>query len=181
MGEAILRSGVTSADYLTFSILGFSKEVHEKIMRGVSHEQVVENVKNFIENRKRSGINGPVVETVFYSIPENEHELKPFLDYWSKVVDHAIDGGKAVEAFVDQKLPKKPKTKTCHQLWERMAIYWNGDVAICGNDVNGDQVVGNLRDHSIREIWLGDKMTWIKKIHKEGQLQKISLCEFCDW
>jgi radical SAM protein with 4Fe4S-binding SPASM domain len=181
MGEAILRSGVTSADYLTFSILGFSKEVHENIMRGVNHELVLENVKNFIKNRKRLGINGPVVETVFYSIPENEHELKPFLEYWSKIVDHAIDGGKAIEAFIDQKSCKKARTQTCPQLWERMAIHWNGDVAICGEDVNGEEIVGNLRDQSIRDVWSGDKLIQIKKIHKNGEFKRIAMCEFCDW
>lgn len=181
MGEGILRSGVTSADYLTFSILGFSKEVHEKIMRGINHEQVVANVLNFMEKRTRSGINGPVVETVFYSTPENGHELKPFRDYWNGIVDHAVDGGKAVEAFIDPKLPKNPRTKTCHQLWERMAIYWNGDVTICGEDLNGDYVVGNLRDQSIREIWSGNELNRVRKLHKEGQYRKIPLCEFCDW
>jgi radical SAM protein with 4Fe4S-binding SPASM domain len=181
MGEAILRSGVTSADYITFSILGFSEEVHEKIMKGVKHDVVVKNVHDFIENRKRLGINGPVVETVFYSIPENDHELVLFLDYWSKIVDHAIDGGKAAESFIDPGLPVIPRTKRCTQLWERMAILWNGDVAICGEDMDGDWIVGNLRDQSIQEVWLGEPLIKIKKLHKEGQFNKISICKFCDW
>jgi len=113
------------------------------------------DVKYFFE--KISYVLPRLVETVFYSITENEHELGPFLDYWRKIVDHAIDGGKAVEAFIDPGLPKKPRTKRCNQLWERMAIYWNGDVAICGEDMNGDWIVGNLRNQSIQEVWSGEK------------------------
>ncbi len=181
MGRAILQAGVTSADYVTFSILGFSEKVHEMIMRGVNHATVVENVLKFVENRKKLGINGPVIEAVFYSIPENEHELEPFLDYWGKIVDHAIDGGRAVVAFIDQGLPVAPRVRTCAQLWDRMAVQWNGDVAMCGEDVHGDWIVGNLRDQTIQEVWLGEKLTRIKKIHKEGRFDKISMCEFCDW
>jgi radical SAM protein with 4Fe4S-binding SPASM domain len=181
LGEAILRSGVTSADYLTVSMLGFSKAVHEKVMRGVSHGLVVDNLKKFLNNRKRLGVNGPVTETVFYSVPENEHELRPFLDHWGSIVDHAIDGGKAVEIFRDQNLPTKLRTKRCTQLWERMAVHWNGDVPFCGEDMDGDWIIGNLRENSIKEIWLGDKLNRFKKIHKKGDFDEITMCKYCDW
>lgn len=181
LGREILGSGVTSEDYLTFSVLGFSKQTHEKVMRGVNHDQVIENILNFMKNRKSLQVNGPVVETVFYSIPENEHELADFLGYWNGIVDHAIFGGKAVEAFMDPGLPKKPRTRTCPQLWERMAIYWNGDVTMCGEDLNGGWVVGNLREQSIREVWQGSRLAGIKEIHKAGDFNKISLCAHCDW
>lgn len=181
MGQAILSSGVTSADYVTFSQLGFSKEVHEKVMRGVDHEKVVNNIHNLITNRKKMCINGPVIETVFYSIAENQHELEPFMDYWGKVVDHAIYGGKAVEAFISQKLPTRPKDRTCIMLWERMAVLWNGDVTICGEDMDGKHLVGNLRESSIQEVWLGEKLRNYKRLHKNGLYNQIPLCEFCDW
>jgi radical SAM protein with 4Fe4S-binding SPASM domain len=181
MGEAILRAGVTSADYVTFSILGFSATVHEQVMRGINHDRVLQNVLQFLESRKRLGINGPVIETVFYSIPENQHELGPFLDYWSEVADHAINGGNAVEAFIDQQQSRKCRARTCTQLWERMCILWNGDVAICGEDLDGEHLVGNMRDQSIRQVWQGEALAHIKRTHKEGQFEKISLCKFCDW
>jgi radical SAM protein with 4Fe4S-binding SPASM domain len=181
MGEAILGAGVTSADYLTFSILGFSKAVHEQVMKGIDHDRVVKNVLQFLENRKRSGVNGPIVETVFYSIAENRHELEPFLEYWGEVADHAINGGSAVEAFIDPQRPGPCRTRTCAQLWERMAILWNGDVSICGEDLNGDWLVGNLRDQSIRQVWQGEALSQARKAHKQGQFGQISLCKFCDW
>ncbi|MCD4751847.1 MAG: radical SAM protein [Anaerolineaceae bacterium] len=179
--EEILSSGVTSADYLTVSILGFTKEVHEKVMRGVNHEQIVEDLLYFVEARKRLKVNGPVVETVFYSIKENEHEVQPWLDYWGKIVDHANFGGKAIEAFIDQSLPTTLRTRTCSILWERMAVYWNGDVSICGEDMDGELIVGNLREQSIQEVWLGEKLTHLKQLHKEGKFDQISICKYCDW
>jgi len=181
LGEAILRAGVTSADYLTVSILGFSKEVHEKVMRGIDHEQVVQNLHHFIEARDRLGVNGPVIEAVSYAIPENQHEVAPLLDYWEKFADHVIDGGQAVQAFIDQGLPTVPRTRRCTQLWERMAVYWNGDVAICGEDLNGDFLVGNLRESTIKEVWTGEALRRLQKLHKEGKFDQIPICKYCDW
>jgi radical SAM protein with 4Fe4S-binding SPASM domain len=181
IGEGILNAGATSADYVTFSILGYSKEIHEQVMKGINHDRVFQNVLNFIEARKQSKQNGPVIETVFYSIPMNEHELEPFMEYWGKIVDHAIYGGKAVEAFINHQLPTIRRTKTCVILWERMAIHWNGDVVLCGEDSDGENVVGNLRENSIHDVWNGSKLIELKKLHKAGEFSKIPICEFCDW
>lgn len=181
IGEGILRAGATSADYVTFSILGFSKDTHEKVMKGIKHDRVMENILSFIKDRNLSRNNGPIIETVFYSISQTEHELESFMNYWSKVADHAIYGGKAVEAFIDHRLPTKPRTKTCAVLWERMAVQWNGDVVLCGEDSDGEFIVGNLRNNSILDIWKGEKLTSLKKLHKTREFNKISLCEFCDW
>ena len=86
--EAILRSGVDSGDRVIFSVLGYSKEVHERIMKGVDHTQVVNNIRNFLELRARHGKNGPVVETVFLTMLENKEERYQFYRYWRPVVDH---------------------------------------------------------------------------------------------
>jgi radical SAM protein with 4Fe4S-binding SPASM domain len=181
LGDAILRSGVTSADYLTISMLGFSERVHELVMKGLKHREVLDNVTGFLERRKSLGVNGPVTETVFYSIPENAHELQPFLDHWSKIADHAIDGGVAAQIFIDGATPTIPRTRRCSQLWERMAVFWNGDVPFCGEDKDGKYIIGNLREQTIEEIWLGEKLTRFKKIHKAGEFSKIPICEYCDW
>jgi radical SAM protein with 4Fe4S-binding SPASM domain len=181
MGVAILKAGVTSADYITFSILGFSKEIHEKVMVRISHERVIDNLNKLLRNREKLGINGPVIETVFYAIPENEHEREAFLKYWDKITDHAVNGGTAVKSFMNQSLPDKPKTRTCSLIWDRMAVQWNGDVVMCGEDMNAEYIVGNLREQTIQEIWLGEKLTRLKTLHKQGQFQEIALCKFCDW
>ncbi|MCK4799188.1 MAG: radical SAM protein, partial [Spirochaetes bacterium] len=64
--KLILNSGVNIADHIIFSILGYSKDVHEKIMRGVNHDKVLKNVLDFIELRKKYKAKGPIIETVFY-------------------------------------------------------------------------------------------------------------------
>jgi radical SAM protein with 4Fe4S-binding SPASM domain len=180
LGEAILRSGVTSADYVTISLPGFTQAVHETVMKGINHHQVVENVEKFLEKRRILGINGPVTETVFYSVPENEHELQPFLDYWSRVADHAINGGTAEHHLSDSVSAIRPRTGRCAHLWDSMAVFWNGDVPFCSEDMDGKQIIGNLRDQSIEEIWQSKELLEIQKLHKAGKFNKISACEYCD-
>lgn len=181
--EKVLQSGINSGDYFIFSILGFSKKVHEKLMKGVNHEKVKKNLSEFIELRKMSNVNGPIIEVLLYRMPENIHEEAEFVRYWSRIVDHVHPVGEISDSFAEykrdgQNIPSRKKT--CKLLWERMTIYWNGDVTMCAEDLDGDYVLGNLKEMSIKEIWNGHKLKSIKRSHTEGNFMNISLCSKCD-
>ncbi|MCA1766343.1 MAG: SPASM domain-containing protein, partial [Desulfobulbaceae bacterium] len=163
------------------SINGYSKKVHEQIMRGVKHEKVLENIANFTKMRRELKANGPILEAVFFKSPENEHEEELFKREMQTIVDyvHPIVGISqqfantgAGSGFV--------RNKTCKNLWERMTVYWNGDVTMCFSDLDGNYILGNLQKNSIKEIWNSDKLLSIRGIHKKGLFQDIELCAKCD-
>lgn len=181
--ENILYSGVNSGDYFLFSILGYSKEVHERIMKKVNHEKVIKNILDFIQLRKQLKINGPIIEVIFYRLSENINEEAEFVSYWRKIVDHVHPVGDISKSFAGYKVENKTiplRSKTCKLLWERMTIFWNGDVTMCAEDLDGDHVLGNLREKTIRDIWNGDKMLAIKNLHRDKLFKNISLCSRCD-
>ncbi len=179
--EAILRSGVNSADHMVVSILGGSREVHEGIMKKVNHDVVIANTSGFTEARTRLGVNGPVIETMFYTMPENEHEEEQYFEYWRGKVDHARLGGRISHSFARQEgITIAPRKQTCKNLWERMTVFWNGDVTLCCEDVDGDWLLGNLRDSSIREVWNCERLLSIKEIHRKRRFQDLPFCNKCD-
>jgi radical SAM protein with 4Fe4S-binding SPASM domain len=184
-GEAILRSGLDSGDRVIFSVLGFSKEVHEAIMRGVDHHKVMANIHGFVALRKKFGLNGPVIETVFLNMPENLAERRPFLAYWRPVVDHVRSEGAISRQFAEfnsgQKPPLPVRKRTCAYLWDRLLVFWNGDAAICIADLDGTHRLGNLQQQSIREIWSCDNLMAIRQMHRERRFQELPLCGNCDW
>lgn len=183
--EGILKAGVNSGDYILFSVLGFSKEVHEKIMKGVKHEKVVDNIRNFIKLRKQHKVNGPIIEVILYRMPENEGHDEEYIKYWSKIVDHVHPFGELSKSFSNKNTDKGNsvplRTETCKHIWERMAIYWTGEVTICCEDLDGKHVVGNLGDRSIKDLWNCDKLNYVRKIHKEKKYDQFKMCANCDW
>jgi sulfatase maturation enzyme AslB (radical SAM superfamily) len=119
MGGAILKSGVNSADYITFSIQGYSPEVHEKLMAGVNHERVAQNIADFVALRRERRVNGPIIQTIFYRMPENEYEAGQYLEKWEKVVDQALCStiSKSFENYKKEGTevipPKKNRAEPC--------------------------------------------------------------------
>ena len=129
-------------------------------------------------------MNGPVIKTDFYIMPENEHEKKQFVKYWSWIVDYARIKGRISEGFRNYKRKQNnilPRKHTCWSLWNRLTILWNGNVTICCQDVDGDYVLGSLKEQSIREIWNSKQLLAVKKLHEEKQFQKFPLCSNCDF
>ena len=63
-----------------------------------------------------------------------------------------------------------------------MAIHQNGNVVACPVDYEGLHVVGNVRDHTVKDLWkkLGDTL---RKFHKDHNWEKIpEICKGCgDW
>jgi len=182
--KAILRSGVNSADYLTFSLLGHSREVHEQVMKGVRHDTVINNIHEFLSLRDELNVNGPIIQVVLYQLPENRDEISDFVSEWRGKVDHVITVGGVVEkvaklGFEDVN-PLPMRTQTCKLLCERMTIYWNGDVALCAVDWNGENVFGSLKDNTIREIWNCTDLVSVKGKHKEKRFSDLKFCAMCD-
>lgn len=184
MAKAILALGLSRFDIIQFSILGHSTEVHESIMRGVRHAQVVGHVSQFVRLRKALRQGGPTVETVFYRMPENEHEEERFLKVWSKVVDRACVPRTISKQFAapggngDSLVMR---TDPCWRLWERMTVFWNGDVTVCMADVNGERVLGNLGEDSIGRLWRSSALQSLRALHINRRFRETVYCARCDW
>jgi radical SAM protein with 4Fe4S-binding SPASM domain len=183
MIEKILEADVDSGDYFTFSILGGTRETHEKLMVHANHEKVKENIQNFIRLRALSKKNGPIIETVFYEMPENKGEAKYFQKTWEGIVDHikiSSSISKKFRLWGKDNIGIPERKRSCKNLWERLAIAWNGDVILCCLDVDGSHLIGNMNKNTISEMWNSPKLNHIKDFHLAGRIGEINLCKYCD-
>lgn len=178
----LLSAGVNSADQLTVSFLGHSKESHEAAMVGIDHDLVVRNIIELVRLRKRLHVNGPVVETILNAPPENEHESEAFLRFWRGKVDHARLGEISIEfqEYGRDVVNAVRRDHPCNGILERMPVFWNGQVPQCNGDFGGEWMLGDLNTDSIVDLWNGERLEEVRRIHREGQLEKLPGCLHCD-
>ena len=178
----LLSAGVNSADHLTISFLGHSKESHEAIMVGVDHDVIVRNVTELLRLRKELRVNGPVIETILHPTPETQHEIEEYLRFWRDRVDHARLGEISISFQEYKKAGASAVTRTgpCNTLLTRMPICWNGRVPLCVMDVDGDWTMGDLNENSITEIWNSEQLRAIRRLHEQRQFEKLPFCLHCD-
>lgn len=182
--RALLQSGMNSADSIVFSILGSSKKVHETVMPGAIHEQVQENLMSLLRLRRQYHGNGPIVETVFYAMPENRHEKQAFRHQWHGIVDRIRIVDKISTSFADFKLDQATipiRTRPCDLAFERLTVYWNGDVTLCAQDLDGRYHFGNLREKSLSEVWSCAALAQIRAWQRKKNFGALPQCSQCDW
>jgi radical SAM protein with 4Fe4S-binding SPASM domain len=68
---------------------------------------------------------------------------------------------------------------SCQALYASLAVLWNGDVVTCCMDWRRDNVMGSVRDASIREVWEGRQYQAIRALSDTGRLNERPLCLGC--
>jgi MoaA/NifB/PqqE/SkfB family radical SAM enzyme len=65
----------------------------------------------------------------------------------------------------------------CPAPYEQMVVQWNGDVATCCTDYEGETRVANVFDSSVEEVWAGELMRQRRRDMWEGRL--LPVCARC--
>jgi radical SAM protein with 4Fe4S-binding SPASM domain len=152
-------------------------------MRKADYDLITKNISNLVHLRHELRVNGPIIQTIFHTMPENAHEEKKYLKFWRGKVDHVRHGGSISLAYSEYGTETQsinPREATCVNLWERMTIFWNGDVSLCPKDVDGNWVHGNLSESTIYELWNHDRFETLRSIHMEKRFQEFPFCYNCD-
>jgi len=187
ISRTILESGL---DQIDFSVDAITKETYEKIRKGINYDMVVNNIQKFI--RMRNNIKSKTKVRFRYVIqPENDHEYDDFCVFWKKRIGEGdIISGKKIHTFGGhvempdsteyQLLQEKIRYLPCKGVFGSIYIYCDGQVPICGVDVNQDYIAGNLRKSSLEEIWRGELFTEFRKKHLEFGRASYEHCPSCN-
>ena len=171
-------------DEVKVSFDGLSPEVYEKVRVGLKYEVSARNLERLVSLRDEMGSRTPRVEVLFVSIHENDKESPGFIERWKDVVDEVFVtrahnwGGSDVVASSDD--PREASGWPCQRLWNTFTILWDGRVALCCLDYDGQEILGDLRTQSIQEVWKGSRLTQIRQLHLAGKFGEIPICENCN-
>lgn len=172
------------------SLDGASRKTYQAYRKEGDFDKVVQSIKTLCLKKSPN----LKVELQFIVMRHNEHEIpkiKKLAKIW-KVDNLSL---KSVW-FLDERLKEKfkdlipqnkkyqrkiEKTGWCLKPWYHLVIQWNGDVAPCCYDANGQINLGNLIHQDFKEVWNGKKIKNLRKImKKQYQGEKIlTICQHC--
>ena len=184
-GEGIIRAGL---DEICFSFDAFSRETYARIRRGLDFDKVQANIMDFISLKKRLAAGNPRIKIIFVASAENSNEALAFRKKWEALVDEvetttvdnyagAIDIKPAKQKL--KFIERQKKMFPCPQLWKHFVVLWDGRVALCCKDYNGDVVLGDVKLDSLQDIWDGIKARLFRDAHLKGAFHSLPLCKDC--
>lgn len=164
-------------DWLTISFDGVG-DTYDKIRAPNKYEDQISKIKRFADIKKELDTVKPVikVQTIWPAIAENPDEFyktfEPITDQIASnpLIDfsHSVEDESYIENF------------TCPQLWERLVIGSDGKAMMCANDEMGTNIIGDVNNESIFQIWHGEKLQKAREIQlKHLGVKELPPCKWC--
>lgn len=183
MDEEMARCFIeANVNMVNVTIDGATAETFESIRKHLKLEQVEANVRRLIALRDELGRKYPMVRVGMLDMPENHHEVGAFLAKWTGVADHAGLGGlySRLGAVSYGEDGRDWQRTPCWLLWNQMPVLSDGSVALCCDDWDGEAVLGNLHQSTIRELWVANvERQRLRALHLEGRSAEIPICASC--
>lgn len=185
--EKICDSGI---DIIQVSLDAGSPETYKWLTGSNAYDYVCRNLEMLVKTREQRGAKHLKIQTHIIGIKELEHEFKPFVEKWSKIVDHAVVreygnwGGRTDGNVTPATVSEVPVERyPCAWLWYATKIEPNGDVVKCHQHTVGEkgdnERLGNLLEQSFEEIWHGENLRKAREAHLSQNYDALSYCKDC--
>ena len=179
-----------SPGLVCFSLDAFTDKGLAKI-RGIrqSYEECIAFIDMFVKKSRESSYKIlKVIQTV--ALNENLHKGADFEKLKKQYSESDIFFYDAENTgFGDCELAEKTKTgagralrkeaKPCRAPWSEVSILWNGDVVLCCYDYDGFNVVGNIKENTLQDIWQNQKIETIRQLFIDYRSDQLMLCSGC--
>jgi radical SAM protein with 4Fe4S-binding SPASM domain len=153
--------------YINCSVNASTEETYNKIMRGPDYKKVVKNTNELFEK-------APFL--VRASLIKNELNANEVEDFnYPKVKIEQFDNWTGDR---ESEFERKGKKVPCYVLFKQMFVLWNGDVVPCCMDYDGKQILGNVNDNTLKEIW--DYSKWMRNKHTNKDFDTF-VCRNCNY
>jgi len=179
---ALIEAGLDEI-YITLDSL--KPEVYEAIRVRLNFNEVYNNILGFIALRDQLN---PKLLIRIQMIQQdlNFDEGDAFLEHWRTRLQptdqivvqkaHNWANGVDVHKFGDE---SDINNYPCIALWGTFVAHVDGTVPLCCMDTDTKHLLGDLRTQSIAEVWQGQVMNRLRKMHLDGERKDIPLCDGC--
>lgn len=176
---------IETVDALVVTIDGVAKKTYESIRIQGNFDTVIRNIENFIEMRGND--ESPHLVLRIIRMQETEDEIGEFRNFWSGRIGRSDIIQVAQYNDWAGLVPDREVTKTqvqrsrhpCRMLWKNFSVLYDGKVSPCCYDAEGELIIGNVLDQTVRDIWSGPVAKTLRDIHLRHQFHEIPICSRC--
>ncbi len=171
-------------DEIDVSVIGFTSERHDAVMRGVAFETVVRNLAEISELRSQGRLEGleiKVVTLAFDGIEEGraEFERRIGLPIYVKPVTNRAGSVDLARLGVRNQATARPSP--CQRPFVKAYVLYNGDMVLCNCDWKRTTIIGNVNESTVADLWNGPILDRIRGQHIRRSYPPGSICANCDY
>lgn len=162
---------LSEVDSLTFSFQGASPEEYETQRLGAKYDKIASTIQNVVDERGDS--EKPYIQiTMTTTYADSVESIAAFKAYWGAIVDNLQVG---YTIYYE----KTKQGGVCKDLYNKVAVDWDGTVTACCADYNNEMSLGSLKDASLASLWQFG-MGKYRTLHECGMGHSLTLCSTCE-
>ena len=175
-------------DRINISINGLNKEDYKKnCNREIDFIKLKQEIAYLYSIRKNCWIYIKLSDTGysedekerFYQIFKgicNEIFIENIMDHvWEDINIQEENSSCSVGSYQQIMVEKK----VCPFLFTRMIVNVEGMVCLCCVDWKGKEILGDLKEDSIVDVWNGEILRKVQLLHLQGERKEIPICKNC--
>jgi MoaA/NifB/PqqE/SkfB family radical SAM enzyme len=177
----------TPVNLLNISVDGYDKASYEKSRVNGKFDLLLKHL-NLIKTLKRKSGSKTLTNIRVMLPPSLLKEYPSIKSFWAPYADEVSlqyivnINGHTTDAFnVAVARGRYPK---CSLPFKQLDVHWNGDVPLCTysehqEDNVGDYLLGNILQHSLKELWQSPLISHYRKAQKQRDFDAMPLCNGC--
>jgi len=140
-------------------------------------ENVVRNVRTLWETRQARGAGKPFIFVKVFDQAQAD-AIRP--DYEGICDEIGPEGLHSIGSDMIQIKRLTGPHIACPYPFYNLVVKSNGDVVPCCVAWEKSLIVGNAREQTLAEIWKGDRLAEIHRLHLSGRSGELAACAKCD-
>lgn len=174
-------------DSVVFSFQGTDKAGYEFMRRNRKYDQLCATIREFSQLRGSRRLPYLVVNTTI--LDETPDQVRAFQESWKGWADEVGYWYTTLERIahlehVKELLPRQRIRQAmqgrvrCIEAHTKLSINSDGAATLCCNDYNGQLAVGRIQDHSLADLWTGERAARLRRAiaSEHGQPPFCRLC-----
>lgn len=177
-------------DTIQFSFDGASKKTYEKIRVGSSFDQVVQNIRRFIQLKKDLNKTKPKTSILSLYMRDTKNEIPEVFLMWKGLVDEVIIIPYGHVGNVENLSPLPPRymdfkkiaRTSCEEILKNkwLMIHADGEVTVCCPDFEGVLSLGNINKSRLENLFNSKTLTDLRNKHLNLDLEHVpDICKTC--
>jgi radical SAM protein with 4Fe4S-binding SPASM domain len=149
-------------------------EVYNKVREPAKYESSRNKLKYLKETRDARGLQNPQIR-VTTIWPAISRDPQAYYDALKDVTDLIV-----VNNYKDFTASPKPIDGfVCQYPWERLIVAHDGRVQCCTGWNSDDITLGNIKEKTLKDLWCGEKLSRLRKVHAQGKRMEFAGCASC--
>jgi radical SAM protein with 4Fe4S-binding SPASM domain len=139
-------------------------------------ENVVRNVRRLHE------IRGDRTKPFLFAKVFDQAEVEKIRPFYFEIVDQISAEGLHTIGSEFVQISRQPRTAkvACPYPFYNLVVRSDGNAVPCCVAWETSLIVGNVKNQTIKEIWKGEKLANIQRMHLAGRGQELAACHKCD-